>query len=194
MISKIIQYLLRFMIGEHCTDDIIRHIGYSSYSACYSNFKIVIVTSGFFDHGVYGKNDIELSIPLKNIDGVPLLFGDPDIGRKGDTIVVRADIVSSAFFLVSRYEEMLYRDKRDEQGRFSGRESFPYRAGFIDRPIVDEYGKLLRKWLRQSGIDIKEPPSSIKKVNLTHDVDSPFYRSEERRVGKECRSRWSPYH
>ena len=22
----------------------------------------------------------------------------------------------------------------------------------------------------------------------------PVYRSEERRVGKECRSRWSPYH
>src|SRR2546425_8725831 len=26
------------------------------------------------------------------------------------------------------------------------------------------------------------------------DVDQPFVRSEERRVGKECRSRWSPYH
>ena len=25
-------------------------------------------------------------------------------------------------------------------------------------------------------------------------VDSEFERSEERRVGKECRSRWSPYH
>ena len=24
--------------------------------------------------------------------------------------------------------------------------------------------------------------------------DSAVYRSEERRVGKECRSRWSPYH
>ena len=24
--------------------------------------------------------------------------------------------------------------------------------------------------------------------------DEPIYRSEERRVGKECRSRWSPYH
>ena len=23
---------------------------------------------------------------------------------------------------------------------------------------------------------------------------TPIYRSEERRVGKECRSRWSPYH
>ena len=27
-------------------------------------------------------------------------------------------------------------------------------------------------------------------VSLTDDT----YRSEERRVGKECRSRWSPYH
>src|SRR2546427_12337506 len=25
-------------------------------------------------------------------------------------------------------------------------------------------------------------------------TDGPFARSEERRVGKECRSRWSPYH
>src|ERR1041384_6870335 len=25
-------------------------------------------------------------------------------------------------------------------------------------------------------------------------ADSPQWRSEERRVGKECRSRWSPYH
>ena len=24
--------------------------------------------------------------------------------------------------------------------------------------------------------------------------EPPDYRSEERRVGKECRSRWSPYH
>src|SRR2546430_3075565 len=26
------------------------------------------------------------------------------------------------------------------------------------------------------------------------DDDAATYRSEERRVGKECRSRWSPYH
>ena len=26
------------------------------------------------------------------------------------------------------------------------------------------------------------------------DVAPSIYRSEERRVGKECRSRWSPYH
>ena len=29
---------------------------------------------------------------------------------------------------------------------------------------------------------------------LVVDDNSPDGRSEERRVGKECRSRWSPYH
>ena len=29
---------------------------------------------------------------------------------------------------------------------------------------------------------------------LTNQIENMIYRSEERRVGKECRSRWSPYH
>ena len=31
-------------------------------------------------------------------------------------------------------------------------------------------------------------------VLLDSGIDSLCLRSEERRVGKECRSRWSPYH
>src|SRR2546426_4367532 len=31
-------------------------------------------------------------------------------------------------------------------------------------------------------------------VRLFNESPSPLGRSEERRVGKECRSRWSPYH
>ena len=33
-------------------------------------------------------------------------------------------------------------------------------------------------------------PRGMKKEWLKYD----YWRSEERRVGKECRSRWSPYH
>ena len=29
---------------------------------------------------------------------------------------------------------------------------------------------------------------------IPYEVDPENLRSEERRVGKECRSRWSPYH
>src|SRR2546426_9397500 len=31
-------------------------------------------------------------------------------------------------------------------------------------------------------------------TGLPQAADAPANRSEERRVGKECRSRWSPYH
>src|SRR3712207_9292602 len=31
-------------------------------------------------------------------------------------------------------------------------------------------------------------------LRIKHVHANPFHRSEERRVGKECRSRWSPYH
>ena len=32
------------------------------------------------------------------------------------------------------------------------------------------------------------------KIAHTYETRFPEVRSEERRVGKECRSRWSPYH
>ena len=35
---------------------------------------------------------------------------------------------------------------------------------------------------------------SLRKVTASADVVLNLTRSEERRVGKECRSRWSPYH
>src|SRR5256886_12257417 len=47
---------------------------------------------------------------------------------------------------------------------------------------------------------VKKPVSSIRKVTVWGNHSATQYpdvfqaRSEERRVGKECRSRWSPYH
>ena len=40
----------------------------------------------------------------------------------------------------------------------------------------------------------KELPLNIVLINLDDAGNGDFSRSEERRVGKECRSRWSPYH
>src|SRR3712207_9271302 len=41
------------------------------------------------------------------------------------------------------------------------------------------------------GADMRDVPPFDRPVNT---VFQDYARSEERRVGKECRSRWSPYH
>ena len=49
------------------------------------------------------------------------------------------------------------------------------------KPEVDEvWQKLAKEYTEETGVPVK--------------VVTAASRSEERRVGKECRSRWSPYH
>src|SRR3989441_12644164 len=50
--------------------------------------------------------------------------------------------------------------------------------------------------LYQPAIDTLVPVSSPEAAELVKILENTFrsVRSEERRVGKECRSRWSPYH
>ena len=172
--TEIIRYILRFLIGGQLPNDVYRLVGYTSNISHFADYKVVIIPSDFFNEGVYGSAQTIPVLPVQTIEGVPFLFGTPEIDRVGDTIIVYADLVASAYFLISRYEEILHRDKRDVNGRFPGHDSLPCRAGFIDRPVVDEYGKLIRKWLGCTGVSIPETAPYIRKINLTHDVDEPF--------------------
>ena len=53
-----------------------------------------------------------------------------------------------------------------------------------------------RAWLHRVPSDTEKRRESVKaKIQDIYDDSKQNYgRSEERRVGKECRSRWSPYH
>ena len=55
-----------------------------------------------------------------------------------------------------------------------------YLVGIIDNIVSDKYLSKLQEFLLSGAIFT--------------DASQVHRRSEERRVGKECRSRWSPYH
>lgn len=146
-----------------------KHILYAE--AVPEGFKgIHIVPSGFFRDEVYGGDESIPRLPLKTVEGVPLLFGDNRIEKKEYGLKINADIIASSFFMLTRYEEMV-RDQRDEYGRFPGEQSLPYRAGFLRQPIVNKYMQLLATWLGSVGISVDNldrKPS----VLLTHDIDN----------------------
>ena len=174
--KTVISYITKFLIGGEKADVLASLVGYTSDPNKFSRYRVVIIPSPFFRDEVYGTAESIPKLPLEEIEGIPLLFGSPKIEWQGDTWVVHADIIASAYFLLTRYEEIRKRNIRDIHGRFLGTESLPFKAGFIHRPIVDEYGKLLRRWLRQARVQSAvELPPHIQKVWLTHDVDAPFF-------------------
>ena len=60
---------------------------------------------------------------------------------------------------------------------------------------ISIYGELTLADYRQLEQAVANELRSAPKVKMLLDVRSMTgFRSEERRVGKECRSRWSPYH
>src|SRR2546425_10429933 len=79
---------------------------------------------------------------------------------------------------------------------------YMYKAGYDPNAYVTFFGKVLEEERRQPGSVPKifqdHPPTPDRILKAEEEIKQlpkrDEYRSEERRVGKECRSRWSPYH
>jgi len=89
-------------------------------------------------------------------------------------IELGVDVVGSAFFMLSRYEEAASL-VRDKFGRFPAAASIASKGSFLDRPLVNEYLEVLwhcaeRLWPRLT----RRRRSS--RLFLTHDVDLPCCR------------------
>lgn len=167
--QEVIRYIICFLLGEENE----QWVDCVSYDTGLKNC-VNIVPSNFFDTDVFLTKHSLPYIPLGNVEGIPLLFGTPMNCIEGEKVATHADIIASTFFLITRYEERICPDIRDEHGRFPGRASLPYRAGFLHRPLVEEYGCFLRRLLRKAGIPAVEPLQGISKVYLTHDIDAPW--------------------
>src|SRR5712691_4016803 len=85
----------------------------------------------------------------------------------------------------------------EQRGKFGGRrvaQRLDGRRGEGERGILRESNRVLRRRKRITDpravrVGGLQQPDGAKEVEGERTL-----RSEERRVGKECRSRWSPYH
>ncbi len=191
-LNDCVRYVLEQLLSPEAVDEIGPAIAYARPGDPASlTARVVIVPSGFFGP-VYGSCDSLPVLPLPEVDGTPILFGNNRIRRQKDRLIIGADIIASAYFLLTRYEELLRPDVRDRLGRFPGTESLGHRAGFLHRPVVDEYAQLLRTWLAEAGLRCR-PRAEEFRALLTHDVD--FLRKYRRRddplrmLGKVCLGR-----
>src|SRR5256885_6592557 len=67
-------------------------------------------------------------------------------------------------------------------------------AEIVDTGIIADDGEVLRAFAADGGDEVFRDAAEAESAHEDRGAVVDFLRSEERRVGKECRSRWSPYH
>lgn len=186
--TSLLDYIVEFLLGEvyYEHEQGLRKpytlVRYTDQPSEMLDADVVIKPSGFFKSKVYGTAQAEPQLPLAEWEGIPLLFGEPrhEWINEGRTLLLHADLIASTYYLISRYEEMYNRRRRDEHGRFPLELSLPYRAGFLDRPIVDEYAMALRRLvlaqglLDEQGLSLSPRVEGFSRINLGLDVRKPF--------------------
>lgn len=170
LLEQLVEYIIKFLLRGN--EELSSLVCYTREPDRHPHCKLFIKPSGFFSSKDYLTERSLPKLPLQKVDGVELLYGKPVVELREGRVLVEADLVASSFFLLSRYEEVASSaDKFDQHGRFSGKESLPYRAGFIECPLVDEYSKLMLKWLEMAGVSVPAPKEGFSKIYLTHDID-----------------------
>src|SRR5260370_39877024 len=67
-------------------------------------------------------------------------------------------------------------------------------AAFVRSFLSFSSGKVVSDDAHALGVQIGWPNDTYRRIRIESNFGKMIVRSEERRVGKEGRSRWSPYH
>jgi hypothetical protein len=94
---------------------------------------------------------------------------NPLIEVQGTVSYIHYDILGLTYWMLSRLEEV-GREDVDKHGRFPASKSHAYKHGYLERPIVDEWMRILGQVIECTwpGIVLKQHKFSMK---VSHDVD-----------------------
>lgn len=137
------------------------------------NTSQIILSNYFFRdfNNLYSKKNIPNKLDNIDIDSiqVPLIYGTSKTVKKGKKLYVDADIISSTFYMLSRWEEYVIESK-DEHNRFNHNHALAVKHNFIHFPIVDYYSLFVERIFKKLGVSIKRKARNFK-ITPTHDVD-----------------------
>ncbi len=103
---------------------------------------------------------------------IPIIYGDEGVTISENEIKINLDIFGSVFFMLSRYEETIARQK-DQYDRFSAKSSIAYQESFLERAIVNEYIDILWIFLCYFSSTLERKKHKYE-IAVSADVDEPY--------------------
>ena len=125
---------------------------------------------------------------LREFSGLPVSLPKAERIEKLESKRHTSDIWVSKDGLIS-IEDKLYNNQDVRHVMYEKRASDPQLTVSLKADQAKYSGRVLKK-----GVEYSPPPAASDPHDFDEAALQEIFRSEERRVGKECRSRWSPYH
>lgn len=106
------------------------------------------------------------------VNPLPILFGGNEYAVSPDGLHLGIDVLGGMFYLASRYEER-FAGRKDLHDRFPASQSTLHRHGCLNRPLADEYVRLLCDLIQQVWPQIARR-KHVSQICVTCDVDAPY--------------------
>jgi len=174
------QILLSEFLGIEFTLETVQNNEYSCIEL--ENGGKIVLRDSFFSKYEYSGRYLSANAVPQTVqwfdckfsnESVPVIFGGPKIEVDDRKIICDLDIFSSAFFMLSRWEEAVA-DSKDNHERFPAKESLAYKEGFLNKPVVNQYAEMIwnmmihlgyegkrKEWLKQHSFLFTSYPKCI---------------------------------
>lgn len=172
-------YIISIFFREFLKLEYTLEIGSEDYEISLKNEHKLVIQDHFFSQYPKDLDYLKIENIPRVIDymindfiierDIPVIYGNSTLKRTSNLIICGIDIFASSFFMLTRWEEYVNRD-RDNHERFESKNSLGGRCDFLNRPIVNEYLEMLKNMLLvldNTIIFYQRYP----KLYLTHDID-----------------------
>ena len=170
------------------TDNTLPNAGLTPDSPFYFLDKLGEVLQEFFTFNPQAKARLQLEFAGERIAEIKIVLETNGVKAKGlDVAKLRLESNIQKATEIIKDEKLKGNDVTELQKRLTS-------DGVYSGPVTGYFGTLtkagVQAWQEKNGL-VKD---GIVGPNTRTKLNAVITRSEERRVGKECRSRWSPYH
>mgnify|MGYP003667994246 CR=1 FL=1 len=121
-----------------------------------------------------------------NGENIAFPYGNSKISFDLNSIMCGADLFASAFFMLTRWEEVV-EESKDIYGRFPEEMSWAIKHGLIMRPLVNEYVSFLMMMMNDLKLPLVFDEKRVFTPIISHDIDNiARYDSPKKIISALC--------
>ncbi|MCZ4224312.1 DUF7033 domain-containing protein [Pedobacter rhodius] len=146
LLTPRIKYIFNFIFKDILKAEV-EFTGNSVHFLQSEHVKISYSDNPLADELFFKSSPLLFSNKVEELKLKTISFSDYLVPFPVEASALSFDVFSASFFILSRYEEYLHKEKSD--ANFTARDSTQYKWKVLNRPIIDEWALLLKNMIKK---------------------------------------------